>query len=46
MIKTIANIIGIKGYKSMSEDELLSTLTLSKPVKKVKTQKKKFLKQE
>ena len=40
MIKTIANIIGIKGYKSMSEDELLSTLTLSKPVKKVKTQKK------
>ena len=42
MIKTIANIIGIKGYKSMSEDELLSTLTLSKPVKKVKTQKKNF----
>ena len=36
----------IKGYKSMSEDELLSSLTSSKPVKKVKIQKQIFLKQE
>ena len=37
---------GIKGYKSISEDELLSGLTLSKPVKKVKNQKQIFLKQK
>ena len=36
----------IKGYKSMSEDEPLSSLTSSKPVKKVKNQKQIFLKQE
>ena len=30
----------------MSEDKLLSPLTLSKPVKKVKNQKQVFLKQE
>ena len=30
----------IKGYKSMSENELLSSLTLSKPVKKGKKPKK------
>ena len=45
--------IDIKGYKSMSEDELLSSLTSSKPVKKgkktvkkVKKQKQVFLKQK
>ena len=37
-LKAIAKIRGIKSYKSMSEDELLSSLTLSKPVKKVKNQ--------
>ena len=31
----------IKGYKSMSEDELLSSLTSSKPVKKDKKTSKK-----
>ena len=45
-LKGIAKIRGIKGYKSMSEDELLSDLTSSKPVKKVKKQKQIFLKQE
>ena len=45
-LEAIANIKGIKCYKSMSEDELLSALTLSKPVKKVKNQKQVFLKQE
>ena len=34
----------IKGYKSMSEDELSSALTPSKPAKKVKKQKQVFLK--
>ena len=35
-VKEVAKIRGIKGYKSMSEDELLSALISSKPVKKVK----------
>ena len=33
---------GIKGYKNMSEDDLLRSLTLSKPVKKGKKLKNKF----
>ena len=45
-LKAIDKFRGIKGYKSMSEDKLLSPLTLSKPVKKVKNQKQVFLKQE
>ena len=38
-LKAIAKITGIKGCKSMSEDELLSTLNSSKPVKKCKNKK-------
>ena len=45
-LKANSKIRGIKGYRSMSEVELLSALTSSKPVKKVKKQKQIFLKQE
>ena len=38
-LKAIAEITGIKGYKSMSKRELLSALTPSNQLKKVKNQK-------
>ena len=38
-LKAIAKIRGIKGYNSMSEDELLSSVTSSKSVKKGKRPK-------
>ena len=38
-LKAVAEIRGIKGYKSMSKNELLSVLTLSRPVKKGKKPK-------
>ena len=40
--EVIERIRAIKGYKSMSEDELLSALTTSKPVKKGKKPKINF----
>ena len=43
-LKAIAQIRGFKGYKSMSEDELLSALTSSKPVRKGEKPKTKFSK--
>ena len=45
-LKAVAKIRGIKGYKSMSEDKLLRSLTPSKPVKEIKKPKTNFLKQE
>ena len=41
-LKAIAKIKSIKGYKSMSENELLGALTLSKPVKKSEKPKTNF----
>ena len=43
-LNAIAKIRGIKGYKNMSEDEPLSVLTSSKPVKKGKKPKTNFFK--
>ena len=37
--KLLARKRGIKGYKRMPEDRLLSSLISSKPTKKVKSQK-------
>ena len=43
-LKAIAKIKSIKGYKSISEDELLNALTSSKSVKKDKKPKTNFSK--
>ena len=43
-LKAIAKIRGIKGYKSMSGDEILSAFNLSKPAKKCKKSKANFSK--
>ena len=43
-LKAIAKIGGFKGYKSMSEDKLLSALTSSKPVRKGEKPKTNFSK--
>ena len=43
-LKAVAEIKGVKGYKSMSKNELLNVLTLSKPVKKGKKPKTNFSK--
>ena len=44
-LKLIAKSRGIKGYKRMSEDKLLSALNASEPIRKIKTMKdaKKYL---
>ena len=39
-LKAVAKVTGIKGYESMSEDELLSLINPSKKAKKAKKQKK------
>ena len=43
-LKAVAEIKRIKGYKSMSKNELLSVFTPSKPVKKGKRPKANFSK--
>ena len=43
-LKAVAEIKGIKGYKSMSKNKLLSVPTLSKSIKKGKKPKTNFSK--